>query len=244
MRRMTIAGVLALGLSSGLQANEPYAVTPDGTTEMVFAMPTAEASIDIANTCRQRGLAVEAHTRTSVTCARKSWHDVADELGLETADKADSEIRLRFFLRQEGKVSIARASGTRTVIVFDIDPVTGAGFHDAMMDFMLAAGGAYPVGTRFPNHASMGFAGRIATVDDVSGFQVVELTPGSMAERAGLMKDDLVTRIAGKPIVDFGDVRDALEGVAGGKDYEILVKRGGEERRVRMQTEFRAAISE
>ena len=56
MRRMTIAGVLALGLSSGLQANEPYAVTPDGATEAVFAMLTAEASIDIANTCRQRGL--------------------------------------------------------------------------------------------------------------------------------------------------------------------------------------------
>lgn len=55
-----------------------------------------------------------------------------------------------------------------------------------------------------------------------------QLQPGSPAALAGLKPDDLVLSVAGKPVQNFMEVRQAVMG-SGGKALAMVVRRGGQE---------------
>ena len=248
--KLPLIGMLCLAVPA--QAAERYAVTPDGETAAHFAMPPAEASIDIANACRARGLSVIVHTRSAVNCRRDKWHDIADSLGVPTADTRDGSLILRFVIEGKKKKSTVSASGTRGVGFVLREDMKSDGFHDLAMDLMIGAGGSYPKGTSFPNHASMGFEGRIVSEQlnehTIKGFKVLNIVPKTAAADSKLQPDDLVTNIGGHEITDYPSVRIALAKVM--KDpnvvrqgwYEILIKRGAQIKRWRMPLQTRDPV--
>jgi len=60
-----------------------------------------------------------------------------------------------------------------------------------------------------------------------SGAQVVEVTPGSPAERAGLMEGDVVVRIGDRKVVDTAALSVALRQLRVGQDAQLEVVREG-----------------
>jgi hypothetical protein len=59
------------------------------------------------------------------------------------------------------------------------------------------------------------------------GLIVAEVEKGSLAERSGLLKYDVVVRVAGQPVEDRGKFRDQMVTALSGKDFEIEVLRAG-----------------
>ena len=64
-------------------------------------------------------------------------------------------------------------------------------------------------------------------LEDGQGMRVQGVLPGSLADRLGIKKGDILTKVAGKAVHETGDVRDALRGVAGGGKVSAEVHRKG-----------------
>jgi S1-C subfamily serine protease len=83
----------------------------------------------------------------------------------------------------------------------------------------------------------------IATRLGVEGVVIVETTPGSPAERAGLQGididadrlGDVITAIDGKPVRRLSDLSDEIERVGVGKSVRVSVKRGSRSRKVDLE---------
>ena len=64
-------------------------------------------------------------------------------------------------------------------------------------------------------------------LDSTDGVIVASVEEGSPAERAGIRRRDVITRIGDDKIHDFEDARRALYGVMVGDDIRFTVSRGG-----------------
>jgi serine protease Do len=56
---------------------------------------------------------------------------------------------------------------------------------------------------------------------------VAEVEKGSLAERSGLLKYDVIVRISGQPVEDHGKFREQVITALSGKDFELEVLRAG-----------------
>jgi len=59
------------------------------------------------------------------------------------------------------------------------------------------------------------------------GLTVAEIEKGSLAERSGILKYDVIVRISGQKVEDLGKFRDQVVTALSGKDFEIEVLRAG-----------------
>lgn len=59
------------------------------------------------------------------------------------------------------------------------------------------------------------------------GLTVAEVEKGSLAERSGLQKYDVIVRISGQTVEDHGRFREQVVTALAGKDFELEVLRGG-----------------
>ncbi|MDP1526939.1 MAG: ChaN family lipoprotein [Rhodocyclaceae bacterium] len=66
----------------------------------------------------------------------------------------------------------------------------------------------------------------VATTPEAGGLRIGEVKPGSIAEAAGLQRDDLITRIAGQPANDILSLRQAVQRQPAGTWLPLQVKRG------------------
>jgi serine protease Do len=64
------------------------------------------------------------------------------------------------------------------------------------------------------------------------GAVVVDITPGSPAEKAGVQPEDVVLSVDGRPIADMGDLTAYVASRAPGSTVKLQVLRGGSERSV------------
>jgi len=77
----------------------------------------------------------------------------------------------------------------------------------------------------FPRHQKLGL--KIQDVEEGEGVKVLDVDKDSPAEKAGLQKDDIVTEIGGKKIVNTDDAREQLQENADKNAYNIKAKRNG-----------------
>ena len=87
-------------------------------------------------------------------------------------------------------------------------------------------------------HIKSGYLGIMAqdvnkeTADEYGlplGALVVEVTPGSCAERAGIKAKDIITNLGGKKVESMGDLTRALSKYEGGEEITVTVYRNGGE---------------
>lgn len=64
-------------------------------------------------------------------------------------------------------------------------------------------------------------------IDPKSGLQIAEIEPGSLAEKSGLKKNDILTRIDGKDVSGMESVRDTVQDAMKKKEFELQVLRHG-----------------
>lgn len=88
----------------------------------------------------------------------------------------------------------------------------GEGFADAL----------YLVETPPENAPRLG----VATLPEKAALRVTDITPGSIAEQAGLQKDDRLIAIAGRPVKSFLTLRQAVQRQPPGTWLPLKVKRG------------------
>ena len=69
------------------------------------------------------------------------------------------------------------------------------------------------------------------------GFEVEQVSPGGPAEQAGLLKGDVITAINGKSFraEQLSDARTMLKTLPAGSDAELSIRRGGEQRTIRVR---------
>jgi len=75
-----------------------------------------------------------------------------------------------------------------------------------------------------------------------AGVRVTKVTPGSVAERAGIRAGDHILSIAGRPVEDVGQVVEAVQATAPGTWLPITVQRG--EQRLERVAKFPPAVEE
>ena len=67
-----------------------------------------------------------------------------------------------------------------------------------------------------------------AVTEEVLSVIVAAVSPGSPAERAGLRRGDIITRVDDEPIAGGGDLRRALRDRSPGTEVTLSVQRGSE----------------
>lgn len=69
------------------------------------------------------------------------------------------------------------------------------------------------------------------------GLRVVEVRPGTPAERAGLLKDDILLKVDGKPVTDIWQFRRDVRTALAKREFEVEILRAGERRTLRVKGE-------
>ncbi|HWX75675.1 MAG TPA: trypsin-like peptidase domain-containing protein, partial [Solirubrobacteraceae bacterium] len=68
--------------------------------------------------------------------------------------------------------------------------------------------------------------------DQATGVEVIEIVPGSPAERAGLRVEDLIIELAGEPVLGVEDIQRLMVADRIGASVDLVVLRGGSELRL------------
>jgi S1-C subfamily serine protease len=87
--------------------------------------------------------------------------------------------------------------------------------------FLGVAGGTRPLPPR-----------TLAAVGHTHGFEVITVTPGSAAARAGIAVEDVIVEIDGVPVREAGDLQRLMTEARIGQPVEVRVVRGGQVRSV------------
>jgi len=82
-------------------------------------------------------------------------------------------------------------------------------------------------GDMFPRHQKLGL--KIQDTEDGAGVKVLEVDKDSPAEKAGLKKDDVLTEVGGKKVVNTDEAREQLQENREKSSYNIKAKRNGNE---------------
>ncbi|WP_246623616.1 PDZ domain-containing protein [Sphingomonas colocasiae] len=246
---MLIAALCGL-VSTPALADEYYAVTPSGATEMHFAEPPSAVVGQLASKCIDARWTVISSTTSEVVC--ESPMSMGESiLGQVLMGNSYSTPPRRFFrfnvadlrgisrVQASGWIELQMAFGQMKRTDF-----SGPEFHNNILNFLGAAGGKLPVGTRFPNHATIGVTFDTTTVGKFMALRVTKIEPGSPAERAGIQIGDLITQVAKKRFKDPNSFLDATAKAATLPTYEVGIERSGKMLSIPVERAFRADIAE
>jgi len=79
----------------------------------------------------------------------------------------------------------------------------------------------------FPSKQKLGI--KIQDTEEENGVIVIEVSKEGLGEKSGLLKDDIISEIAGEKIKNTDDARYQLREVAEKKMYNVKVMRNGKE---------------
>lgn len=225
-------------------ADKPFAMTPSGATEAIFDMPVTNASDALVNGCIDAGQTVISSTSTVVVCEfyLNTTESVLGALLLGNQYSTPPRSYVRFNAAElRGSTRVTANAWLETQMAFGQIRKQDLGsdhFHNEVMGFLASAGGRFPAGTVFPNHAYAGMRWEVALSPE-KGLRVIEVADGSPAQEAGIQIGDIVTMIARERIKDFSDVLDGLEKAARNPTYDVAFYRDGKKMSLALAKRFR-----
>ncbi|NKB15993.1 MAG: PDZ domain-containing protein [Sphingomonadales bacterium] len=225
-------------------ADKPFAMTPSGATEAIFDMPVTNASDALVNGCVDAGQTVISSTSTVVVCEfyLNTTESVLGALLLGNQYSTPPRSYVRFNAAElRGSTRVTANAWLETQMAFGQIRKQDLGsdhFHNEVMGFLASAGGRFPPGTEFPNHAYIGLRWE-AAVSPEKGLRVIEVAEGSPADEAGVQLGDVVTAIARERIKDISDVLDGLHKAARSATYEVALYRDGKKMNLELPRRFR-----
>lgn len=251
MRKLHIAALLLLVVtSSPAFADEYFAVTPSGATEMLFAEPPAEVVGKLSAKCIDSGWSVTSSTGSEVVC-EAPMNFGQSLMGTLLMGNSYSTPPRRFFkymVSTVAGVSRVQASGWMELqMAFGQvrrTDFSGPGFHNGAMNFLGAAGGKLPKGTTFPNHVFLGVGLEPVQSGKLTSMRVTSIQDGSPAAQAGIQVGDLITSIAQKRFKSGDDFLDATAKAAKTPTYSIEVLRTGKSVKLTLARAYRPAFEE
>ncbi len=231
-------------------ADEFFAVTPSGATEMLFAEPPAGVIGKLSAKCIDASWSVTSSTGSEVVC-EAPMNFGQSLMGTLLMGNSYSTPPRRFFkytVSTVGGVSRVQASGWMELQMafgqMKRTDFSGSQFHNGAMNFMSAAGGKLPKGTTFPNHAFLGIGLEPVQSGKTSSMRVTSLQDGSAAGQAGVQVGDQITSIAGKRFKDGDDFQDALAKAAKTQTYGMDVVHDGKPVKLTVTRAYRPVYAE
>lgn len=146
---------------------------------------------------------------------------------LRNGKKKSTTCTLQFKKRIERKI-IVRKNGEKTddnVEIFQMPEIT-----DGTIDISKMVEGLNLEDLNlnlFPNKQKLGI--KIQDTEEENGVKVIDVSKDGLGEKSGLLKDDIITEIAGEKIKNTDDARYQLREVAEKKAYNVKVLRNGKE---------------
>ncbi|XFC39541.1 PDZ domain-containing protein [Stenotrophomonas indicatrix] len=208
-----------------------FAVTPSGMPEAVFPSKASVAVSRLSSKCMDVQWTVVSSGDTEVVCESplSTGQSIMGQMLLGNSYSTPPRRFFRFNVSEISGVSRVQVSGwLETQMAFgqmQRAPFSGADFHNSIMNFLVSAGGSFPPGTTFPNHAMLGVLGQVAPRGRHAGYVVSEVTPGAAADRAGVKAGDVITSVAGKKFKTESDFLDGLEKATKAPTYQLDVTR-------------------
>ena len=245
-----LSGGLALVLSTPAHAAEFLAVTPSGSTEMLFGEDQATALAKLANRCIESKWPVVSTTASEVVCEvpMSSGQQILGQFLMGNSYSTPPRRFYKFNAVSFNGITRVQAAGWMELQMafgqINRNDFSGPDFHNAAIIFMGHAGGKLPVGTTFPNHVYMGFDNEDTQVKGSSAFNVTIVEPNMPAEKAGLRVGDVITRIAGKKWKNESDYMNAIAKAAKTSTYPVEILRDGKPMTLTLERAFRPAITE
>ena len=251
MNKLHLAAVMAgIMASTPAFADEYFAVTPSGATEMMFAEPPTEVVGKLSAKCIDAHWSVTTSTATEVVC-EAPLNFGQSLMGTLLMGNSYSTPPRRFFkytVSTVGGVSRVQASGWMELQMafgqMKRTDFSGPAFHNGAMNLMGAAGGKPPKGTTFPNHAFLGIGLEPVAVGKATNMRVTALQDGSAAGQAGVQVGDQITSIAGKHFKNGDDFQDALAKAAKTPTYAMEILHDGKPGKLTVTRAYRPAFTE
>lgn len=251
MRTLKSAALCCLLLAplTGI-AGDFFAVTPSGSTEMAFAGTAPEVAGKLASHCMDVRWKVISSAGNEVVCEAplSTGQSIMGQLLLGNSYSTPPRRFFRFNIGQTAGASRVQASGwMETQMAFGqmqrVD-FSGADFHNSVMGFMGGAGGSFPVGTTFPNHAVMGVDVQGIQQGRYGAMRITGVRPESAAARAGIQVEDVVTRVAGRRFKNDEEYLEAMAKATKSPTYPVELTRNGSILTLILDREFRRAFTE
>jgi hypothetical protein len=231
---------------SAALADKPYALTPSGATEAIFDMPVTSTSDALVNGCVDAGQTVISSTSTVVVCEfyLNTTESILGALFLGNQYSTPPRSFVRFNAAElRGSTRVTANAWLETQMAFGQVQKQDLGsdhFHNEVMAFLSLAGGRFPPGTEFPNHAYIGLQWQRVDAPE-KGLQVTEVVESGPAFEGGVQVGDVITRIARERIKDGSNVLDGLHKAIRGETYEVELNRDGKKMSVQIARRFRQA---
>jgi hypothetical protein len=251
MRSALVAAAAIVAVqSTPALADKFIAVTPSGATEMLFAEKPQAAIGKLSSRCIDVRWTVISSSSNELVC-ESPLNTGESILGQMLMGNSYSTAPRRFFRFNAAEINgITRVQGSGWMelqMAFGQTKRTdfsGPPVHNGLMNFMAAAGGKFPIGTTFPNHAALGIQADNFQNGKLQYFRVKEVTPGSAAEKVGIRVGDVITGIAGKQFKNNDDYWDATARAGSKPTYEVSFLRDGKNMKVTVERAFRPTWTE
>jgi hypothetical protein len=251
MRPIIVAAAfVACVQSAPAFADKIFAVTPSGQTEMLFPDKPDAVVGELSAKCIDVKWTVISSGSNQVVCEAplNFGQSLLGQMLMGNSYSTPPHRYFRFNIAEINGISRVQASGwVELQMAFGQTKRTdfsGASFHNGMMNFMAAAGGKYPPGTSFPNHAALGVDVADVTEGKYVAFRITKIYPDSVAAKAGFQVGDVVEQIAGKRFKNADDYLDATAKAAETSTYPVEISRDGKRMTVTAERSFRPAITE
>ncbi|WP_245648797.1 PDZ domain-containing protein [Sphingomonas sanxanigenens] len=251
MRKFLIATAFAAALTSvPARADEFFAVTPSGATEMIFAEPPSEVVGKLSAKCIDMGWSIASSTANDVICEAPMnfGQSLMGQLLMGNSYSTPPRRFFKYSVASVNNVSRVQASGWMELQMafgqMRRTDFAGAPFHNSAMNILGSMGGKPPVGTTFPNHVVLGLQLDPVANGKYTQMRVTSVTDDSAAAKAGVQVGDVINSIAQKRFKDGDDLLDATAKAAKTPVYQIEVMRAGKAVKLDVARVFRAAYTE
>lgn len=242
-------GVAFFLSSTPLLADEYFAVTPSGATEMLFGEPAMETIGRLSTKCIDAKWSIASSSANELVC-EAPLNVGQSMLGTLLMGNSYSTPPRRFFkyaVSMVDGVSRVQATGWMELQMafgqMRRTDFSGPEFHNGAMNFMGSAGGKLPPGTTFPNHVFLGIELAPVAVGKTVFLRVATVQDGSAAAEAGVQAGDLIATIAKRRLKGGDDFLDATAKAAKTPTYTMDVLRNDRPISFTITRAYRPAIT-